>query len=121
MSNSINNHLGDLNINHLDHSHRELASLPGERSDLGYQHIELKKGMKLESLSIIELRSQLDEIELLIRSLDIHVLTLNETRLDPKYPNELQSTPVTVTPLRVILRILSQFCRLPNLTLVKPI
>ena len=93
MSNSSNNHLSDLNIHHLDNFHRELASLPGERSDLGYQHIELKKGMKLESLSINELRSQLDEIELLSRSLDIHVLTLNETKLDSKYPSELTSIP----------------------------
>ena len=43
---------------------------------------ELKKGKKLASLNVNGLRSHLDEIELLIRSLDIHALTLDETKLD---------------------------------------
>ena len=39
------------------------------------------------------LRSHLDEVQLLIRSLGIHILALNETNLDPHYPKELTSLP----------------------------
>ena len=81
MSNNITNHSSDLNVHHFDKSHRELASLPGERSGMGYQHIELKKGMKIASMNVNGLRSHLDEIKLLIRSLHIHILALNVTNI----------------------------------------
>ena len=89
MSNNINIQLSDLNVHHLDNSHKGLASLPGERSGLGHQHIELKKGMKIASMNVNGLRSHLDEIKLNIRNLHIHILALNETKLD--YPREFTS------------------------------
>ena len=39
------------------------------------------EGMNRASLNVNGLRSHLDEIELLIRSLDFHVLALKETKL----------------------------------------
>ena len=49
--------------------------------------------MTIASLNINGLRSHLDEVQLLIRSLGIHILALNETKLDPHYPKELTSLP----------------------------
>ena len=49
--------------------------------------------MAIASLNINGLRSHLDEVQLLIRSLGIHILALNETKLDPNYPKELTSLP----------------------------
>ena len=46
-------------------------------------HIELKKGMKFAYLNVGGLR----------RSLAIHVLALNETKLDSHYPKELTCIP----------------------------
>ena len=65
----------------------------GERPDLCRQHLGFKKGMAIASLNINGLRSHRDEVQLLIRSLGIHILTLNETKLDPHYPKELTSLP----------------------------
>ena len=50
-----------------------------------------KKGMAIASLNVNGLRSHLDEIQLLINNLGIHILALNETKLDPNYPIELTS------------------------------
>ena len=58
------------------------VSWPGGQERPWPAAYELKKGKKLASLNVNGLRSHLDEIELLIRSLDIHVLTLDETKLD---------------------------------------
>ena len=58
---------------------------------MGHQHIELKKGMKVASMNVNGLRNHLDEIKLIIRSLYIHILALNETKLD--YPREFTSIP----------------------------
>ena len=49
--------------------------------------------MAIASLNINGLRSHLDEVQLLNRSLGIHILALNETKLDPNYPKELTSLP----------------------------
>ena len=49
--------------------------------------------MKLASLNVNGLLSHLDEIKLLIRSLDVHVLALNEIKLDSNYPEEITSIP----------------------------
>ncbi len=45
--------------------------------------------MALASLNVNGLRSHLDELKLLIRDLGIHILAINETKLDPNYPKEL--------------------------------
>ena len=43
--------------------------------------------------NINRLRSHLDKFQLLIRSLGIHILALNETKRDPNYPKGLTSLP----------------------------
>ena len=58
-----------------------------------YQHIGYKKGMAIASLNINGLRSHLDEVQFLIKNLGIHVLALNETKLDSDFPKELSSVP----------------------------
>ena len=45
--------------------------------------------MVIVSLNVNGLRSHTDEVQLLIRHLGIHILALNETKLDPDYPKEL--------------------------------
>ena len=45
--------------------------------------------MAIASLNVNGLRSHLDEVQLLINNLGIHILALNETKLDPNYPKEL--------------------------------
>ena len=49
--------------------------------------------MVIVSLNNNGLRSHLDEVQLLTKSLGIHILALNETKLDPNYPRELTSLP----------------------------
>ena len=42
--------------------------------------------MAIASLNVNGLRGNLDEIQVLINNLGIHILALNETKLDPNYP-----------------------------------
>ena len=59
-------------------------------SDGSHQHIGYKKGMAITSLNVNGLRSHLDEVRLLIKDLGIHILALNETKLDcSSIPKEL--------------------------------
>ena len=60
-------------------------------SDGYHQHLGFKKGMAIASLNINGLRSHLDEVQILTKSLGIHILGLIETKLDPSYPKELTS------------------------------
>ncbi len=53
------------------------------------QHIRHKKGMAYASLNVNGLRSHLDEVKLLIRDLGLHILALNETKLDHNLSKEL--------------------------------
>ena len=48
-----------------------------------------KKGMAIASLNINGLRSHHDEIKMLLNDKGIHVLALNETKLDASVPKEL--------------------------------
>ena len=57
--------------------------------DGSHQQLGFKKGMAIASLNINGLRSHLDEVQLLIRNLGIHILALNETKLNPEFPKEL--------------------------------
>ena len=77
-----NNNFTEPNVFQLNNSHVEHACLICERSGLSHQHIKLQKERKLASLNGNGLRSTLNEIKLLIRSLDIHVIALNEAKLD---------------------------------------
>ena len=47
--------------------------------------------MAIASLNINGLRNRLDEVQLLIRDLGIHILALNETKLNPEFPKEVTS------------------------------
>ena len=65
-----------------------------DRSKGYYQHpLAFQKGLSIASLNINGLRGHLDEIQQFLHSSSIHVLALNETKLDPHYPNELLSVP----------------------------
>ncbi len=57
----------------------------------GWSHQQLwfKKGMAIASLNVNGLRGHFDEIQMLLKNLDIHIFALNETKLDKSYPNEL--------------------------------
>ncbi len=52
------------------------------------QHLGYRKGMVIAALNVKGLRNHLDEVQLLIYSLGIHILALNETKIDPNYPKE---------------------------------
>ena len=54
-----------------------------------HQHLEFRKGMAIASLNINGLRSHLDEVQLMMKRLGIHILALNETKLDSSIPKEL--------------------------------
>ena len=45
--------------------------------------------MSIASLNVNGLRGHLDEVVLLLKSRNIHILALNETKLDPLYPEDL--------------------------------
>ena len=53
----------------------------------GYRHhVDIKKGMLIAALNINGLRCHFEEIQLLLEDLGIHVMSLNETKLDSEYP-----------------------------------
>ena len=53
------------------------------------QHLGFQRGMAIESLNTNGLRNHLDEIEFLLNGKGIHILALNETKLDGSIPKEL--------------------------------
>ena len=53
---------------------------------VGLQHIGFNKGVAIASLNVNGLRGHLDEVQIIN---GIHILALNETKLDPNYPKEL--------------------------------
>ncbi len=54
----------------------------------GGSALKLQKGIAIASLNVNGLRSHLDEVQLLVHDLGIHILALNETKFDPNYPKE---------------------------------
>ena len=50
------------------------------------QHLGFQRGMVIASLNINGLRSHLDETKLLLNEKGIHILALNETKLDGSIP-----------------------------------
>ena len=54
-----------------------------------HQHLGFKKGLVIASLNVNGLRSHLDEVQLLLNNLGIHILSLNETKLDGSVAKEL--------------------------------
>ena len=54
-----------------------------------HQHLGFKRGLVIASLNVYGLRGHLDEIQLLLNSLGIHILALNETKLDGSVAKEL--------------------------------
>ena len=70
----------------------EKASLGNDSAGTGCrQHIGYRKGMAIASLNVDGLLSHLDEIKVLVNNVGMNILALNETKLDPNYPNELSS------------------------------
>ena len=60
----------------------------------GYrQHLDIKKRMLIASLNINGLRCHIEEIQLLLEDLGVHVMAVNETKLDPEYPRKLTIIP----------------------------
>ena len=59
----------------------------------GYCHhpLSCKKGLTIASLNINGLRGHFDELQLFLQSSGIHILALNETKLVPQYPKELNA------------------------------
>ena len=58
-------------------------------SDSFHQHLSFERGLKIASLNVNGLRSHHDEIHLLLRNHDIHIIAINETKLDPNYSTQL--------------------------------
>ena len=58
-----------------------------------HRHLGFKKGMAIASLNINGLRGHHDEIKLLLNDQGIHILALNETKLDASMPKELTEIP----------------------------
>ena len=49
--------------------------------------------MAIASLNVNGLRRHFDEVQCMLVDLDIHILALNETKLDSMYPKELTNIP----------------------------
>ena len=77
------------NIGSLVHSLFFANKIALSASYLGdHQHHRYKKGLTIASLNVTGLRSDLDEVQSLIYDNWVHILTLNETKLPPEYPQE---------------------------------
>ena len=57
------------------------------------QCLGFKKGMAIASLNINGIRGHFDEIKFLLLQLGIHIMALNEIKIDPLYPKELTCIP----------------------------
>ena len=57
--------------------------------DQPHQHLGFEKGMIISSLNVNGLRRHFNEIQNILSNLSVHVLALNETKLDDNYPKEL--------------------------------
>ena len=60
-----------------------------DHSALSHQRRAFKRGMSIASLNVNGIRSHIDEIKLLMGTLNVHILALNETKIDPSYSCEL--------------------------------
>ena len=58
-----------------------------------YQRLRLKKGMAIAFLNVNGMISHLDEIKTLLIQLGLHILALDEIKIDPLYPKELTCIP----------------------------
>ena len=69
------------------------------RSPNGYlrgwycQHLDFKKGMSIASLETNGFICHFEEIQLLLGDLGVHVMAVNETKVDPKNPRKLTIIP----------------------------
>ena len=57
-----------------------------------HQHLGFTRGLTIVSLNVSSLRNHHDEIQLLLRDHDIHMIAINETKLDSSYSTELPRT-----------------------------
>ena len=58
-----------------------------------HQHLGFQRGMSIASRNINGLCNHLDEIKFLLHGKGIHILALNETKLDGSIPKELTEIP----------------------------
>ena len=58
---------------------------------LCHQRRGFKRGMSIASLNVNGIRSHLDEIQLLMNTLEVDIMAINETKIDPGYPVELRA------------------------------
>ena len=85
--NQLNSNLNRENADCLDSSD-EILKTPIDGVSC-HQHLGFKEGMAIASLNINGLRSYLDEVQPMMKRLRIHILALNETKLDSSIPKEL--------------------------------
>ena len=58
-----------------------------------HQHLSSNKGSAIASLNVNGLRRHFDEVQSLLVDLELHILALNEIKLDGLYPEELTHIP----------------------------
>ena len=51
--------------------------------------LDFRKGMVIASLNINNLPAHIDEIKILLQEQNIHILALNEAKIDAEFPSEL--------------------------------
>ena len=56
-------------------------------------HLDIKKGISIASLETNGFICHFEEIQLLLGDLGVHVMAVNETKLDPKNPRKLTIIP----------------------------
>ena len=84
----VNNELDATCLNHNEPS-RGYAGDRDTESTGSHQHLGFQRGMAIASLNINGLRNHLDEIKFLLNGKGIHILALNETKLDGSIPKDL--------------------------------
>ena len=84
----VNNELDATCLNHNEPSRGYTGDHDTEPTG-SHQHLGFRRGMAIASLNINGLRNHLDEIEFLLNGKGIHILALNETKLDGSIPKEL--------------------------------
>ena len=69
------------------HVHEDCKTDSKTSQELRYSVLSNTKGIKFMQLNVVSLLKHLDEIKLILYSNDIHICTLNETRLDASIDN----------------------------------
>ena len=89
---------------------REINSSKGTLDSL-HQHLGFKRGLTIASLNVKRLRSHDDDIQLLLRDHDIHIIATYGTKFDPSYSTQL--TRINVRIERPMEEVLQPILRIP--------